>query len=143
MPFRQPKAVKEALELRRRTGEPSPALTIDLTGYFQSDGYNKRSGSFTEKMHFALRHWIDKNYGSWLSPINFEYKLSRKKTVTVTGAILGLLHHPHRGAGQRGFVMNVAVDSIDGLPVQSPRMRVFSWNRIIGREKILQLGRGE
>jgi len=141
IPSRQNRSVRLLSEQRRRTGEPSLSAIIDSRTKQEIAGHGLSYGSYTEKMRSALLEWITDKFGSPYVPITFEYRLSRKKTIMVTAKVLFLYHDPNIGNGKRGFFIRVRVLSIDGILCD----RVFgdfAWNRLIGHEKILQLGDG-
>ncbi len=146
MPFRQ-SSDRKLLEKQRRTGEPSPAfddyLVYSGLGEF-SGGYGKAHGSFTEKLRLSLWTWLKENYGSSLHPLTFEYKLYRRKTIHVVGTYPWVKHLPTYGKGKKGFVLDITVESIDGLRYRGLGKRVyFAWDRIIGKERFLALTGGK
>lgn len=133
MPFR----MRKPLESERRTGEPSPTLTS-----WYPEGYGKARGSFTKKMRDALYAWMEANGFSYYSePLTFEYRLYRHRNVTVTGLYPYIKHSPSYGRGKKGFILQLSVLSIDGVPCRFlfGRRAHFAWDRIIGRDKLLAL----
>ncbi len=131
MPFRH----WDLCNLQRRTGEPSPATPLErYQGYFKDVGWGKAKGSYTEAMRKAFDKWRDENLGSPYSPITFQYRLSRKKIITVNAQGIYIKHYP--GYGKRGFVLVVtSVLSIDGVPLGSGGSFInkeFLMSRIMG-----------
>jgi len=141
MPFRQIKSVRELLDQYRRGGESSFSALYYGLHSLREQGHSRADGSFTERLRNALFDWLDHNYGTRFATVIFDYRLSRKRTVTVTARGLYLRHDPLCGKGSRGFVLDAEILSIDGTPYKGPR-GMFSWNRIIGREKLLLITEG-
>ena len=146
MPFRQSLAVRDLLIQQRRTGEPSPSSNLQsffsvyrelLAMHRQGDG--KADGSYTGKVRKALQDWVETNTGSWIGPLTFEYRISRKQTVLVTGTYPYIKHNPLWGAGQRGFVLELYAGSIDGAVPTGARIRSFAFNRIVGQSALKAL----
>lgn len=138
MPFRNVGTdSRKLLDLQRRTGEPSPSFC----DWKYPEGHGKAHGSFTEKMRLSLWEWMKQKYGSMPHPLTFDYKLSRHKTITVIGIFPRIIHNPSWGKANKGFVLEIRVTSIDGVPVKMTlgnRTRL-SWNRIVGRDRFLAL----
>ncbi|KKM96760.1 hypothetical protein LCGC14_1174970 [marine sediment metagenome] len=150
MPFRRSQTYKECLDHQRRTGEPSPApahiqdwhAQLIIHQEWDKRGHGKARGSFTEALRLALRDWVKEKYGSIWNPITFQYKLSRKRIITVRGTAPWIRHNPIWGKGKKGFTLGLTVDSIDGLPYSGFGKYVdFAWDRIIGtmRDEMLAL----
>jgi len=143
MPSRCLRADRELLEQYRRTGEPSLAASIlDSAETRRRGGVGKAMNSFTEGMREALWYWMKEKYGSILTPIIFEYKLSRHRIITVIGSHPYLRHEPYYGRGKKGFILQLCINSIDGILCQGPIRIWFAWDRIIGKEKMLYLPEG-
>lgn len=143
MPFRRDKNTRpETLEQQGRTGEPSPAPSIqsqgrrDIWGEPLPKGYGMAEGSFTEKLRLALIEWVKNKYGSIYAPITFQYRLSRKKIITVTGNHPFIVHYKDLGRGSKGFFLRVRIISIEGVPPAGfvKYQNLFACNRIIGHE---------
>lgn len=116
-------------ESKRRTSEPSPASS------FYPDGWGKSAGSYTQAMREALYKWMNENLGSGYGvPLTFDYRLSRKRTVTVVAERPFIKHHP--GYGRRGFVIIFQkVLSIDGVKLSRTCQifnREFLMSRVVG-----------
>ncbi len=144
MPFRN----RNLLNYKKRTSEPFPAKILRLDKgppkWTYPDGYGKASGSYTEKMRLAFQEWMEKAHGSAFSPLIFQYKLSRHRTVTIVGSYPYIKHLPYYGNGKRGFVLSLRISSIDGSPFKGfGKRQQLAWNRIIGREKMLYLEEGK
>lgn len=141
MPFRQAKPVRKLIESHKRTGEPFPVKLLDLLDESAKKGHGKALGSYTESMREALWKWMELNIGSSIGPIMFEYRLSRKKVVTVIGTFPYIKHNPIYGRGKRGFALLLHTDSIDGVQYRGWDIRhtAYAWDRIIGKEKIYAL----
>ena len=137
MPFRQ-SPDRKLLDLQRRTGEPSPAIRREEIWNYPED-YGKASGSFTQSMRMSLWEWMKEKYGSRLHPLTFEYRLHRKKVITVVGKLPYIKHIPDYGHGKKGFVLAINIMSIDGILYRGPGMQHFAWDRIIGKESFLAL----
>lgn len=83
----------------------------------------------------ALYKWMNENLGSTYGiPLTFNYRLSRKRTVTIVAKHPFIKHHP--GYGRRGFtIIFREVLSIDGVKpdrVWKIFNREFLMSRIIG-----------
>lgn len=105
-------------------------------------GHGRAEGSYTEEIRKALVQWMKEKIGSGLEPVTFQYRLYRRKIVTVTVAYPTIFHHPEHGNGSKGFVLAARVLSVDGAPLtRLGRMlvREFAMNRIVGRESIKEL----
>lgn len=137
MPFRTLHS-RKLLTTQRRTGEPSPAI-YQYDWY--PDGHGKASGSYTEKMRQSLWAWMEAKYGSAVYPLTFEYKLYRKRTVTVVGTFPTIRHYPYYGKGKKGFILELSVRSIDGIPCRMmlPKRTQFAWDRVVGKDMFLAL----
>ena len=137
MPFRSKKnnALTKSLHSQQRTGEPFPSV-FNSWDFPKPDGYGKAAGSYTYEMRKQLASWMEKNLGSWTSPLTFEYKLSRHKIVTITGSHPYIKHTPGIG-----FSLLLSSVSIDGTPTKfwPGRLVYFSWNRIQKRDQFLAL----
>jgi len=142
MPFRLSDEYRKLLEQQKRTGEPFPTYTVSTTIREASHGKSYRS--FTENMRNSLYSWMEKNTGSIHGEIQFDYKLSRHKVIHVIGERPYLKHDKLHGRGYRGFILELVVRSIDGIPCKTlvGRRTWFSWDRIRGREKLLLLPEG-
>jgi len=135
MPFRQAKPDRKHLDLERRTGEPSLSSVWEYP-----EGYGKAKDSYTQAMRIALQRWMKAKLGSSSMPLTFEYKLYRKRNILVTGIFPFIKHIPSYGSGKKGFILQMTVQSIDGIPYKGFGSRVwFAWDRIIGKEKMLAL----
>ena len=139
MPFRLSKEYRNLLDQHKRTGEPFPAFYA--VGEIRDKAHGKADGSFTKSMRSALEEWIKAQTGLPQGQIQFDYKLYRHKIVHVAGYNAYLRHDHLRGIGLKGFVLELTVLSIDGIPYMGLDRRGagFAWNRIIGRDKILML----
>ena len=138
MPFRASnRKQRKPLDLERRTGEPSPSTPI----WHYPEGYGKANGSYTEKMRLALREWMNYKYGTQLAPLVFEYKLSRHSIITIIGIMPYIKHAPSWGKGKRGLILELYIQSIDGIPTKMllGNRVTLVWNRIIGKEKLFAL----
>jgi hypothetical protein len=135
---------RELLEQYRRTGEPSLALQYLRLGWGENDtGWGKAKGSYTELLRSSFFEWLEEKNGGWAAPLTFEYRLSRKKYITVVGVYPYILHDPNYGSGKKGFVLRLQVISMDGLPYRGiGRFVWFAWDRIVGKEKMLALPEG-
>jgi len=134
MPFRMDHNSRpETYEQQGRTGEPSPASRRrrNFNPAFHPAGYGRAEGSFTERMRDALDEWMKANYGNTMGPITFQYRLSRKKVITVTGMYPVIQHWKEMGRGSKGFRLRLYTTSIDGVVPGSPR-NVFALNKIVG-----------
>jgi len=134
MPFRMDhNARPETYVQQGRTGEPSPASRRRRV--YNSDlhpaGYGRAEGSFTEKMRNALSEWMKVNYGNTMGPVTFQYRLSRKKVITVTGVYPVIRHWKGMGRGSKGFYLRLYTTSIDGV-VPSFSRNAFALNKIVG-----------
>ena len=71
-------------------------------------------------------------------PITFEYKLYRHKKILVVGQRPIIRHNPSYGRGRKGFVLELSVASIDGVPVRAfvGNPIKFAWDRIIAKENL-------
>jgi len=143
MPFR---VHREPISSQGRTGEPSPATAYrEYLDYYEREGNDKAEGSYTEKLREALREWMKVNLGSTLSPLTFEYRLSRHRIVLVTGNGPYISHDPRIGSGGRGFTLHLAkVLSMDGVPMDKEtrffaQITGFALNRIVGRIPVKML----
>ncbi len=135
MPFRQAKLDRKHLDSERRTGEPSLSSVWEYP-----EGYGKAKGSYKQAMRMALQEWMKAKFGSYSMPLTFEYKLYRKRNIVVTGTFPYIKHIPSYGRGKKGFILQMTVQFIDGIPYKGFGSRVwFAWDRIIGREKLLTL----
>lgn len=139
MPFRWAKPVRDLLGQKRRTGEPSPALALTMLVFKYDRGHGKAKGSFTEKLRQAFREW---QKGRAYQPITFEYRLSRKRRVTITGDSAYIKHDPCRGRGYKGFTLDIHVMSINGIRYRGPSRQPLALDRVIGRERLGLLGVG-
>lgn len=154
MPFRLNRRYRPSSEPIKQQGrgrEPSLAyLQYVVKEYWpmldevREQGHGKAVGSFTEKARMALFAWLEaQGLDFWHSPISFQYRMYRRKIVTVTLTRPMIFHRPLRGDGTKGFVLEGAVVSIDG---QLPRRRYmraeFVLTRIIGQHPIRLLAEG-
>ena len=137
MPFQWSLPIRKLLKQQRRTGEPSPAYHFMFTE--RDKGRGKAHGSYTETMREALFQWRKDRGDVFGASITFQYRLSRKRIVTITGRYPYLYHDPLIGTGKQGFVLRLRIMSIDGLAYK-PFVRLpLSWNRIVGHIKMLAL----
>jgi hypothetical protein len=143
MPFRLSDEYRNLLKQHKRTGEPFPVY--QAVGEIRDQAHGKAHRSFTEKMRNALYDWVEANTGFRHGQISFDYRLYRHKIIHVIGDWPLLRHDPLHGKGYAGFILEVRVGSIDGLPYKGLDRRSvsFAWNRIIGREKLLLLPEGD
>lgn len=149
MPFRQNKRTwPEPLEQQGRTGEPSPAsyrALLALWAWFDTvrqQGDGMAEGSFTERARMALWAWMEKNGLNWYNPISFQYRLYRRRTISVTINHARIYHRRIRGDGSKGFVLEGRILSIDGAPPAYGKNGEFALTRIIGSHPIRLLAEG-
>lgn len=143
MPFRHAdEHERNLLEQNRRTGEPSLADILQYCGARMEAGRGKARGSHTEKMRHSLWTWTNTRYGNCSTPLTFDYKLHRHKIITITGNLPYLRHLPCYGKGKRGFILEITILSIDGIPHIGARRVLLAWNRILSHERIFALPAG-
>lgn len=111
MPYRCTRSRKPFDIKQGRTGEPSPASTPRKLNPSQ--------------MTYLLRQWM-----VWGKPLEFRYRLSRKKTVTVVGTNPAI----YRARDGRPSLFLRRVQTIDGIPLDPkyhPSYREFLLSRIV------------
>lgn len=132
------------LDQRRRGSEPSPAIIIHGYEGFHEPGYGMAEGSYTESMRKALWAWMEVKYGTMFHPLTFDYKLHRRQIISVIGSYPYIKHLPDFGRGKRGFLLELTIDSVNGVAFGGPfRRQYFAWNRIVGRDRFLALPVGD
>lgn len=144
MPFRLNRRYRtEPLEQQGRGGEPSLASYLvdvwwPLLGKLHEQGHGKAAGSYTEKARMALFAWLKANgIDRWYGTINFQYRMYRRRIVTVTLSRPCVFHRPLRGNGTKGFVLEGTVVAIDGRPSAHRNLIAeFVFTRIIGQHPI-------
>ena len=150
MPFRlnrmEPYKRPEPLDQQGRGGEPSLAYFrafMDWIDRIRRHGDGMAEGSFTEHARFELARWLKANgLDKWYSPITFQYRLHRHRTVTVVITGPNIWHRRHRGNGSKGFVLEGRIVSMDGEPTAYGKWGEFALNRIVGRSPIRALAEG-
>lgn len=149
MPFRLNRTSRpEPLEQQGRGGEPSRASLrywLDWLEDMRRRAAGKAAGSFTEHARHELAAWMkQKGLDPWHSPVSFQYRLYRRRTVLVTITRPRIYHRRIRGDGSKGFVLEGLVQSIDGLsPACRNQFSEFALNRVIGQHPIRLLMEGE
>ena len=136
MPFRCNRRLwTEPLAQQGRTGEPSLATILELANRFHEAGRGKSKGSFTEYLRHEFDSWRKDNGLTWDSPLTFEYRMYRHRTVMVVMRYHNIFHHRLTGDGSRGFVLTGEVLSIDGaIPDRwCRRSGAFCLTRIVGQ----------
>lgn len=142
MPFRLNRRIlrTEPLEQQGRGGEPSLAhfcRQMDRVNRFHEQGRGKAEGSFTERIRQEFRAWQKRNGLDWHSPLSFDYRLYRHRTVRITLTSPHIFHRRLCGNGSKGFVLTGEVLSINGLrPGGMNKRGEFALNRIVGHHPV-------
>lgn len=145
MPFRRDQNTRpETLRRQGRTGEPSPATIrqkFSFWGERLPEGYGRAKGSFTENFRRALFEWMKGTCGNPYGPITFQYRLYRRKIITVTGISPQIFHYKKLGRGSKGFFIRLKILAIDGAPPAgfAKIQNFFALNKIVGQHPIRQL----
>jgi hypothetical protein len=154
MPFRLIKELRpEPLEQQGRGREPSPALTMQnrwayVLEYwkrqndFDVTGHGCSAGSYAVAMRQAFADWRKDKGIRYDDPITFEYRLSRRKIVTIAMINPRIMHKRKRGNGRKGFVLEGQILSIDGVR-PTGRWQELALNRVVQVAELFpQLGVG-
>ena len=138
MPFRLNRTTRpEPLEQQGRGGEPSLAIFVaqmDRANKLHEEGRGKAAGSFTEHLRREFVAWRKAKGWSWRTPLTFEYRLHRRRTVMVVLDMPHIRHNKLVGDGSKGFMLEGNILAIDGVQPEAYLRRYgFALTRIVGR----------